>query len=400
MNYSIVLIGSELTTGRVLDINSSYLSSKLVAQGHVANKILLCSDDSKSIKNAFACVTGSDFVFVTGGLGPTKDDMTRKIAAEYVQQELLFNPDVFNKLKQFLLARGIKAAFNNRQQAYFPADSFIIPNSLGTADGFKLNHDSGWWYFFPGVPSEMKALFETVQDDFVSDEKTVSLEYLFSGTSESVIDAELEEIMDDTVYSLCARNGFYEFFADFKNLSLMAEKQSLINLKLKSYLVSNTTHNPLQVLLDKAIVKKIRLGTAESCTGGKVGALLSELAGSSQSFNGSIIAYQNFIKENILYVSREILETKGAVSKECVEAMALGASSVLKSDITLAISGIAGPSGGSEDKPVGTVWFGLQVGNRVSSYKMEFRGNREVIRNRATYHGIRLLLQAVDEIFT
>lgn len=398
MNYSIVLIGSELTTGRVLDTNSSYLSSQLVAQGHVANKILLCSDNSRSIKEAFACVKGSDLVFVTGGLGPTKDDMTRKIAAEYMQQELVYNPKIHDKLNKFLAARGIKAASNNRQQAYFPEESIIIPNSLGTADGFKINNSNGWWYFFPGVPVEMKSLFKTVANDFASDEVTVSLEYLFTGASESAIDAELETIMEGTVYSLCASNGFYKFFADFKEPALMEAKKKLIVSKLQQYVVSDRTNDPLQVLLDKAVSKKVKLGTAESCTGGKVGALLSELAGSSQVFNGSIIAYQNFIKENILHVNREILATKGAVSRECVEAMVLGASTILGSDVTLSISGIAGPSGGSVDKPVGTVWFGLKVGNDINSYKMEFRGNRDNVRQRATYYGIRLLLQAVDKI--
>ena len=154
----------------------------------------------------------------------------------------------------------------------------------------------------------------------------------------------------------------------------------------------------MQVLLDKTLAKKLKLGTAESCTGGKVGTLLSELAGSSQIFNGSIVAYQNFIKENILNVSSEILESKGAVSGECVEAMAVGASRLLGSDIAISISGVAGPSGGSDAKPVGTIWFGLSVGDKVSSYKFHFRGNREAVRNRAAYQAIRLLIHAVDDI--
>ncbi len=398
MNYSIVLIGSELTTGRVVDTNSSYLSSQLVAQGHVANKILLCSDDPSAIKDAFDFVSGSDFVFVTGGLGPTKDDITRTIVAEYLQKDLEFNPQVHDELQQFLVKREIPADFNNRKQAYFPAESVIIPNKLGTAAGFKLNHDGGKWYFFPGVPVEMKALFEVVSSDFISDETTLSLEYLFSGTSESVIDAKLEKILGETVYSLCARNGFYEFFANFNDVIQMEETEKNINLDLADYFVSDKTHDPLQVLFDKAFAKKIKFGTAESCTGGKVGVLLSELSGSSQIFNGSIVAYQNFIKANILNVSSEILESKGAVSRECVEAMAVGASYVLGSDITISISGIAGPSGGSEAKPVGTVWFGLQVGDKVSSHKYHFRGNREAVRSRAIYQAIRLLIQAVDEV--
>ncbi|HLO91058.1 MAG: competence/damage-inducible protein A [Chloroflexota bacterium] len=373
MKAEIITIGDELLIGQVIDTNSAWIARELNMVGIAVAQITSISDDHEHIiKTLNEATERADIIIMTGGLGPTRDDITKIALCDYFKTHLIFDPKSFENIERIFTIRGYAMTDVNRKQAEVPAACEALLNVNGTAPGMLFRHNGRIYISLPGVPFEMKALMtdhvlpllkplsgrvimhktiltQGVGESFLADKikdwesalpQHIKLAYLPQpgivrlrlsafGTSEETL---LEELTDqvNTLYSLIHE---YIFGEDEDNL------ESIIGKLLKDY--------------------NLKLATAESCTGGYIAHLITSVPGSSAYFEGSIISYSNEVKINSLGVKQETLDEYGAVSKETVIEMAEGVMKRLNANCAIAVSGIAGPDGGTNDKPVGTVWIAV-----------------------------------------
>ncbi|MBT3207456.1 MAG: competence/damage-inducible protein A [Bacteroidetes bacterium] len=392
MDVEIITIGDELLIGQVVDTNSAWMAEHLNMNGLNVYQITSISDNRNHIFDAIdTALERAEIILLTGGLGPTKDDITKNTLCEYFDTHLIMNDDVLAKIKKFLSSR--KSALNelNRQQALVPENCKIIQNENGTAPALWFEKNNKVIVSMPGVPFEMKQIMSdkiipALKNRFKTKNiihKTVLVAGLF--------EAQLAEILHDWEEQLPANLKLAYLPSPGRirlRFSIVGEnREDLLKIidneiiKLKA-IIPDSVFGFEEDTLEKVVgdllkKKKLSLSTAESCTGGNIAHLLTSVAGSSEYFVGSVVAYSNNIKENILKVSRKKIEKYGAVSQEVVEEMAVGIRKLFDTDYAIATSGVAGPGGGTEEKPVGTVWIAISEGNRTISKKYLFGKNRE-----------------------
>jgi nicotinamide-nucleotide amidase len=391
---TIITIGDELLIGQVIDTNSAWMAQELNKAGIAVKRRLAVGDVWDEIWNALdEEQQHADIILITGGLGPTADDITKPLLCTYFGGEMIVDEgaknnvlDIFTKLNRPIIERNLK-------QAEVPNVCTVLQNKRGTAPGMWFNKNNKIFVSLPGVPHEMKGLMtDEVIPRLVQQFKFPHIAHrtlLTAGVGESFL-AELikdfEEALPKTIKLAYLPNyGMVRLRLSTSGQNKeVVEKEvdgyfTTLQTLVKKYLITNLDE-PIENVVAKLLVQQNKtIGTAESCTGGYISHLITSLAGSSTYYKGSVIAYAYDAKENLLSVNKEVLQSKGAVSEEVITQMVNGALKNLNVDYAIAVSGIMGPGGQTPDKPVGTVWIGVGNANEVVTKQLHFRFDR--IRN-------------------
>ena len=391
MNIEIVTTGNELLSGLTMDTNFFWVSGLLADNGFVVKFHTTVGDYYQDLVEAFGnAQKRADIVVVTGGLGPTKDDLTAEAAARFFGVDLTEHPDALNMIKERFSQRKRKLLEINKKPAALPAGSKIINNNIGTAPGFYFNNKGTIYYFLPGVPKEFKPMMqEFVLSDlntrFKDTPKTQCVLIKTFGLKESEVALKVQDLDKNGVYL-----GYRSHFPEV-HLRITAEGSSsnekisgfLKNIKSKigEYIFTEAEKTMEEVVGFLLLEKGLTISLAESCTGGLVSDRITNVAGSSKYFNRAVVCYSNDSKVNDLGVNSSLIEKHGAVSPEVAEAMAKGILNLSGSDIGVAITGIAGPGGGSAQKPVGTVHICLisKKGDIILE-KFSYHGDRQQVK--------------------
>lgn len=409
MKAEIIAIGDEILIGQVKDTNSSFIATHLNDLGIEVLKIKAIADTREDLVESLdTALETSDFVFITGGLGPTKDDRTKYTLSEYFGSKLVENKEVFSHIESLIKGRGESIRMNklNKSQALVPEKCTLLKNRKGTAPGMLFEKDGKMVFSMPGVPYEMKSIFtkeiRPILECHNGKTKICNKTIYVYNIVESMLAEKLED-WENALPDYCSLA--YLPSPGYMRLRLTAKGEDLDflcaeidkQLELLSSYISYTIADMNNDTIEKRVStlareKGFSLGTAESCTGGNIAHLITSLAGSSDIFKGGIVSYANEIKMNVLGVKSSDLDAYGAVSQPVVEQMARGAREVLSTDFAVATSGIAGPGGGSDDKPVGTVWIAVASRDGVVSRKFLFSKIRELNISKASSRALEMLL--------
>lgn len=401
MKAEIITIGDEILIGQIVDTNSAWMGQQLNLLGIEVYQVTSVHDNHDHIMKSLAeAEENADLVLITGGLGPTKDDITKNSLCEYFGTELVYHPEVFEHVQSLLSSRNVIVNQLNSDQALLPANCTILHNSTGTASGMWFERNNTIFVSMPGVPFEMEAIMtEEVFPRLTKLGITQSIVHktvLTIGLPESML-AEIIEQWESTLPDfiklaylpspMMVRLRLSGYGTDQSVLETEIDQQVKKLLDIIPENVFGFDDDNLGLVIGRMLVESSKtLAVAESCTGGNIAHFITSNAGSSAYFKGGVVAYSNEIKSKLLNVSIELIETFGAVSQQVAEAMALGSRKGLNSDYSIATTGIAGPDGGTDEKPVGTVWIAVAGPSGVKSKKYLFKHNRErnIIRTTQT----------------
>lgn len=371
MNATIVTIGDEILIGQIIDTNSAWIGNELNMIGVDVSEIISVKDSREGILSGLERAQKvSDLILVTGGLGPTRDDITKSVLAEFMDDELKFSEENYALIKKLFERRNITITPAHKEQCFLPSKAKLIENKMGTAPGMLLKKGGKTIISMPGVPYEMKYIMEhgvipmfKDRSDQVIIHKTIRT----AGEGESKIAVRIDEIVSNIpdaikiAYLPSLGNVRIRLTGKGKDRTKLQEEidkaSNKIVEKLKDLVYGFETTLLEEALGQEAIKSAINMSFAESCTGGHIAHKVTSVSGSSAYFKGGIVAYSNEIKKQLLGVSSETLATHGAVSEQTVLEMLSGVLKLTNTDVGAAISGIAGPTGGSPEKPVGTIWI-------------------------------------------
>jgi len=401
MEADLITIGDEILIGQIVDTNSAWMAQKLNDEGINVRQITSISDQPGHIISTLnESGRKASIVLVTGGLGPTKDDRTKLALCAFFETQLIENKEVLENVIELLTPRGVSINALNREQALVPATATVLANKLGTAPGLWFNRGGAIFVFMPGVPFEMKYLMENEVlpriKKLFNTSTIIHRTILTQGLPESML-AERIADWEDRLPE-CISLAYLPSPQNIKlRLSARGEDKSHLSKLLKQNIEKLTKIIPNYIFgyeedtmagnIGKILKEKgLTVAVAESCTGGNIAHFFTMNPGSSEYFKGGIVAYSNELKVKLLGIDHEIISEKGAVSKEVVEAMAVAARQLLNTDYAIATSGIAGPDGGTPEKPVGTVWIAVADSYSVVSKNYNFGNNRErnIIRSSQT----------------
>ena len=411
MNLELVTIGTELLLGFTVDTNGAEIARALAAVGVAVVRRTTVSDSPDAIRDAVrAGLARTGAVLTTGGLGPTRDDISKRVIAELYGAELEFDETVWTALVERFARFGRVPVASNRSQAEVPRGAIVLPNRWGTAPGLWLEGPRGLTVMLPGVPGEMRMLLEHEVVPRLAaraDGRVVRSRMLrTTGIPESTLAERMGEIEREIApLSLAYLPGLEGVDLRVSAWELAPdEADRRLDLALATLRERGGEHvygegdeDLAALVLDAARSNRLRIATAESCTGGLVGVRLTEIPGSSDVYVGGVVSYANDLKTGLLGVDPALVETHGAVSEAVAMAMARGAAERINADLVVSVTGIAGPGGGSEHKPVGTVWFGLSYRGEVSARRSLFVGTRHDIRARAAQAALHLMLSRLRE---
>lgn len=401
----ILTIGDEILTGHTVDTNASWLASELTEAGFTILYQSSVGDDLETMDSAIRlAMKRADIVIATGGLGPTDDDLTKRAIVKVFKRNLIFHEDILESLKQRYAARGIEMPAINQNQALLPQGATFFPNKLGSAVGICIVDHDHHFIALPGVPKEMKQI--------ATDEVIPYLRSLGSDQAIAVIKLRTTGIIESKLAEMIApvlklesgvRLAYLPSYSGV-DLRVIATGDSQQNAESKATRLASTLErvcdkylyghddDTLEGVIGELLVERhAKLAVAESCTGGQLGMTITSVAGSSEYFLGGVLAYDNQVKTSQLGVTEEVLSQHGAVSEECARAMAAGVAALLKSGYALSITGVAGPGGGTPEKPVGLTWIGLATPKGVSVRSFRFSSDRQVNRTRAVYAALEML---------
>ncbi len=409
----ILAIGNELLNGEVLETNSSYLQQELSDHSLSVQKVSVVPDDMELIQLEIrAGIEKYPFLFIMGGLGPTEDDLTRYAVGKAVNRELSQSMEEMEVLKGKFAHFQRAMSPNNERQTFFPEKAMILSNPIGTASGFHLTENGCHLFVLPGVPSEMKNIFQhkivpLLKKEIPEGRKPRKLLVKVIGFGESVLDEIIKKKIapyHPVKWEIIAKGE--GVFVKFYSLDVSSQEENDDEWKklLKKSLTEHIGHRIFgydheemgEIVADLLRENKLKLGCMESCTGGAVAKYLTDFPGSSRYFLGGLVTYSNELKIRLANVNPELLDQYGAVSEEVAQAMAIGGKKALGSDLCLSITGIAGPEGGLPEKPVGTVWFGVEDHQGwLTTKKRIFNGDREDIRRKSLFYGLNLIRLAL-----
>ncbi|HCY41815.1 MAG TPA: competence/damage-inducible protein A [Prolixibacteraceae bacterium] len=406
MKAEIITIGDEILIGQIVDTNSAWMGQQLNLHGIEVYQVTSVHDKHDHIMKALAdAEKNADLVLITGGLGPTKDDITKNTLCEYFETELIYFPEVFDHVQSLLSSRNVTINQLNRDQALLPASCTVLHNSAGTASGMWFERNGTIFISMPGVPFEMEAIMtEEVFPRLIKlgiMQSIVHKTVLTLGLPESMLAEKIEKWESalpgfiKLAYlpsALMVRLRLSAYGTDQQMLEAEVDKQVKELLTIIPEYVFGFDDENMALIIGRMLVKNSKsLAVAESCTGGNIAHFITANPGSSAYFKGGVVAYSNEIKIKLLDVPAEIIEKYGAVSQQVAETMAFGARKALNVDYSIATTGIAGPDGGTAEKPVGTVWIAVAGPSGVKSEKFIFRHNRERNIIRSTQTALNLL---------
>lgn len=413
MQAEIIAIGDEILIGQTVDTNSSFIAAQLNLNGISVFQKRVIADDADAIKSALDSISSkTKLVFMTGGLGPTKDDITKKTLLEYFGGEMVFHDHIYAHIENLFASFGRVPSETNRGQALLPSSCEPVLNSVGTAPGMRFEKDGVYYFSTPGVPYETEHLIESKIVPWIAENLVKGTVVHKTILTQGVPESELADMLSD----------FEDHLPEGVKLAYLPSP-GMVKLRLTSY--SGTEEEARQRVeklagemtgiigpvvfgheaqtLEEVIGIRLRemgatLAVAESCTGGYLSHLITSVAGSSDYFMGGVVSYANQAKEHLLGVESEALRNHGAVSKEVVMQMARGAQLKFGTTYALATSGVAGPGGGSEEKPVGTVWIATATPDGVKAKKFNFGNSRQRNIRKAALMALDLLRKEIQKI--
>lgn len=398
MKAYLILVGSELLNGAMIDTNSIYMAEKLNEVGVEVTGKIFAHDKIEDIINAIAYAKrNSDLVILSGGLGPTIDDLTKDAIAKFLNKELVVDELHKKEMERKFGERGIEVLSKNLKEVSVVKDSVVFYNEPGIAPAFYMDGISA----FPGVPVELKNMFpkylEYIKKEFNLHKKLLIKDFIVWGIPESTLEEKIiKHFNDERVFLefLVKDYGIVvRLVSEEENVGLINKLSNEIYGTLGDAIIYENNRESQEILIEKLIEKDLKISVAESCTGGMIAEKLVSVSGASKVFSEGLVTYSNEAKMKRLGVKRETLDKWGAVSEETVKEMLDG----LGTDVGIAVSGIAGPLGGTEEKPVGTVYIGIKYKGSLCINKNLFKGDRERIRIRASYTAINNLLQIIKK---
>ena len=413
----IICVGNELLIGDTLNTNTQYLSQQMTALGVSVTYQEVVGDDEALLLKALATARNrADIIVLSGGLGPTYDDLTKETVAKSLKQEMVLDQDALEDLKTFFESRGRVMAETNLKQVYRPEGGICLPNPEGTAPGIYVVSEDVHYFLLPGPPRELKPMFQAQvapRIRTISPYVIGSRIYRLIGVGESDLAQEIGHIMDvstnpriapyatlGSVHIRLTATG-----KDSKDANrLLDSGHELIWPYLEKYCYTYEDKGLAEIVVEMLKNKKLKVATAESCTGGLLAGRITDVSGSSAVFDTGIVAYANHVKHGLLDVPESLIEALGAVSEPVAAAMAEGVAKLSQAQFGIGISGIAGPTGGTAEKPVGTVciaWYYKNHDQEIrKSETYRFNGNREKVRDYSAWYALvglyHLLKDAVD----
>lgn len=413
MKVEIITIGDEILIGQVVDTNSAYMATELNKTGADIVRITTVGDNRSDMLQAIdAAFERADIVLLTGGIGPTKDDITKQVLCEYFNSRLVFDEAVIENIRAIFANRSLQLNELTENQAWVPDNCQVIMNKVGTAPCCWFEKEGRILVSMPGVPSEMKWL--------MVNELLPRIERIIHGGWSILHHTCLVKNYSESALAEKLAGFENSLPADFKlaylpqpgivRLRLTAKSDDASGIERESSRLVSELHSilgndifsdedlPLASVIGKLLLEKnLTMATAESCTGGTIASMITAVPGSSAYFNGGVVSYSNEVKVAVLHVSNEDLQLHGAVSEPVVRSMAEGAARVCMADCSVATSGIAGPGGGSTEKPVGTVWIAAKYKEKLKSRLFTFGKNREYNISRAANAALLMLVELLKE---
>ena len=404
----VISIGDEILIGQIINSNAAFISSRLYTIGIPVKRIVSIPDrEEELLLELTDSVENFDVTIITGGLGPTHDDITKPVLTKFFEDELITDEEVLEHINDLFKKRNIKMPESNEEQATVPRNSKIIWNDIGTAPGLWFDKDDHIIIALPGVPFEMKAMIDKFVLLMLKEKFTSKINYVLKSRSlltTGISESGLHELIGDV-------NGFIgdsklAFLPSLKGVRLridvkandedtadkkISEIEEAINKKAGKY-IYGTDDDLLEKIVGDLLLKKgITLAVAESCTGGLLSSRITDISGSSQYYAGGVCSYSNDVKTKVLKVNKDTIEKHGAVSEETALEMANGIRNIMKTDIGISITGIAGPSGGTDEKSVGLVWIGYSDKTKTFARKFMFGSIRERNKIRAAQVAFQIL---------
>ena len=408
MKCEILSVGTEILLGDILNTNSRYLSKELANLGIDVYYHQVVGDNRERILSALKeAFSRSDIIITTGGLGPTKDDMTKELVAEFLGMDMYLHEESLKKIEDYFKKMGRIPVKSNEKQAYFPKEAIILENNNGTAPGAIFEKDGKAIIVLPGPPKEMEPMFnESVRKylESLTGYTIVSEVLRVFGIGESEAENKLQDLIDNgenPTIAPYAKEGEVIFRITAKGKNEDEARKLIKPLKEEVYnrlgnLIYNTGDVSIQETVGEMLVNKnMNIGVSESCTGGLVSAKLIEYPGISSVFLEGAVTYSNEAKMRTLNVKKDTLEKFGAVSEETAREMAEGIAKRCGSRIGVSTTGIAGPGGGTEEKPVGLVYIGVYIDGETKVERHVFSGNRSAVRNKASMTALNMVRKSL-----
>lgn len=404
MRAEIITVGTEILLGDIVNTNSQFLAKELANIGiDVYHQGTVGDNETRLMESLNEGLKRSDIIITTGGLGPTKDDMTKEVAAKCFGQEMVLYMDIWKDIKSYFNKLGLELTENNKKQAYFPKDCIILNNPNGTAPGAILKKDNKMIILLPGPPKEMIPMFNNELKKHLlclTDYKLVSKTLRFFGIGESSLEDKLIDMINNQknpTIAPYAKEGevIIRITAKAENTEkaneLIKNVEDEINNRVGNYIYGYDDTTLDEEVAKLLVEKNMTIAVSESCTGGMVSSKLINYPGISQSFLEGCVTYSNEAKMKRLGVKKDTLDKFGAVSEETAIEMAMGVAKSLGANIGVSTTGIAGPGGGTDEKPVGLVYIGLYINGEIKVKKCNLAGSREKIRSRATSEALNLV---------
>lgn len=411
----LINIGDELLIGQVVNTNAAFIGQQMSAAGFELTDVITIGDDGQAIRDTVtSSLAKTDVVIMTGGLGPTKDDITKKIICDIFQRELVMDEPTLQHVTEIFASRGMDLTETNRQQALVPQGCTVLSNPLGTAPGLWIEQDGKVLIALPGVPFEMEKLIKDEVMPRLEAHKKDQHAILYrviqcTNISESGLSDLLEnfekQLPSELKLAYLPKPGIIRLRLTARgdnkeSLKALLDQHFNELKKLTTKYAFTDEDIEIEEVVGRLLTKTGKtLATAESCTGGYVAHLITSVPGSSRYFQGSLVSYSNDIKRDLLNVREDNLKRRGAVSEQVVSDMALNAMGLFDVDYTIATSGIAGPDGGTKDKPVGTVWIAVATPVRLTTHEFHFgsRTGRKQIIERAARAALNMLRIEIEK---
>lgn len=406
MKTAILSVGTEILFGQIVNTNTVYLSQQMNMMGFDVMYHYTVGDNPKRVEEMIdLAFQDCDLILTTGGLGPTQDDLTKEVACKALDDELVMMDDVLEEITKYFKTLGREMTENNKKQAVMPSRATVFHNDAGTAPGFALEKDGKYIVCMPGPPREMTRMFQKSVVPFLQSMSQGALYYRqirFFGIGESMLETQLMDLIDqqtDPTLATYAKEGECSLRIASKRDTEKEAKQAVDDMleqvkeRVGHYIYSCDNEELAQVVAGKLMEKNLTLSSAESCTGGMFASTMTDIPGISQCFDRGLVTYSNQAKMEELGVSAETLETYGAVSEETALEMVEGLQRVSGSDVCVSVTGIAGPGGGTEEKPVGLVYIGFAYGEKKLCKKIQMRN---VNRNWNRHYALLCMLNVIN----
>ena len=408
----LIAVGTELLLGQLTDTNTVFVAQSLASAGIDVYGTHAIGDNRSRISSAMrAALERVDGIITTGGLGPTIDDVTKEAVCDALDLDVELHAPSLKQMQDFFAQMGREMRENNRKQAYVPRGSLVLENPRGTAPGFVAFGANGKFIAcMPGVPREMRPMLTDVLIPFLRERYGI-VDAIYTrvlhtvNVGESEIDHRIDDLFragENPKIAVLAHEGLCDVKIMAKARSaaeaqaVMAPIEAQVRERLDGFIFGADHASLASVVHDLLQSRAATISVAESCTGGRIAAALTAVPGSSRSFVGGIVAYDNAVKVAELGVSEQTLERFGAVSEETAKEMAAGARARLRTRCAIATTGIAGPTGGTEEKPIGLVWFAIDMDGELLTYRFVFRGDRDAVQRRASVMALGLVWRLLN----